>query len=55
MFDEDGSGSITTEELMEALKKMGQNPSEDELRKMVEQADEDGSGLIEFDEFLLLI
>lgn len=54
-FDDDGSGSISTVELALVFRKMGSNPTEEELNELVNEIDEDGSGLIEFDEFLILL
>lgn len=54
-FDADGSGSIDVEELGDVFAAMGQNLSEDEIKALMAQADEDGSGEMEFEEFLLLM
>ena len=42
MFDKDGDGTITTNELGTVMKNLGQNPSQDELRQMISEVDEDG-------------
>lgn len=55
MFDKDFSGSIDSGELRETLKAMGQNPSDEELFLMISQVDDNGSGTIEFSEFMQLI
>ena len=34
---------------------LGQNPTEDEIEDMIEDADEDGSGSINFPEFVALM
>ena len=52
LFDVDGDGSITVEELRTVFSSLGQNPSDQELRDMIADVDEDGSGEIDFDEFL---
>jgi Ca2+-binding EF-hand superfamily protein len=54
-FDKDGNGAIDIWELREILRTLNNEPTEEELIAMVEQADEDGSGSIEFGEFLELI
>ncbi|WP_395241609.1 EF-hand domain-containing protein [Salmonella sp. s51933] len=51
MFDVDGDGTVSTEELKDVMAKLGQNPSEKELTEMICEVDEDGSGAIDFDEF----
>jgi calmodulin len=51
-FDQDGSGSISTVELGDVFAKMGLITSEEELQSLVKEIDSDGSGLIEFEEFV---
>merc|ERR1712062_480080 len=51
-FDKDGSGFISTEELLAVLRAMGQNPTEDELNSLVMEVDIDGNGTIDFEEFI---
>lgn len=55
MFDTDGSGTIDASELGAALKAMGHELSEAELKQMLAQADDDGTGEIEFEEFCALM
>lgn len=55
IFDKDGDGTIDSKELSTVLKSMGYNPSQEEIKDMVEEVDSDGSGSIEFLEFLLLM
>ena len=50
-FDKDGDGTIDVEELGTALRSLGQNPTKEEVRKLIDETDKDGSGCIEFDEF----
>ncbi|PAA53811.1 hypothetical protein BOX15_Mlig010210g2 [Macrostomum lignano] len=51
LFDEDGSGDITIKELEHALRAFGFKPSDDELKKMIQEIDKDGNGAVNFDEF----
>mmetsp|Transcript_81895 Transcript_81895/g.198441 ORF Transcript_81895/g.198441 Transcript_81895/m.198441 type:complete len:156 (-) Transcript_81895:38-505(-) len=55
LFDVNGDGSITTDELGTVMRSLGQDPSEEELQKMVDEVDEDGDGTIDFDEFLAMM
>ncbi|CAB4059968.1 unnamed protein product [Lepeophtheirus salmonis] len=56
MFDKDGDGTIGTKELGAVMRSLGQNPSEDEIEEMIDDADEDGSGTyINFPEFIALM
>ena len=55
LFDKDGDGTITTVELRTVLAALGQNPTEDEIQKLVNYVDTDGSGAIDFPEFLVMM
>ena len=55
VFDKDGDGRITAKELGTVMRSLGQNPSEAEIQDMVNEADIDGNGTIEFDEFLYMM
>ncbi len=52
LFDKDGRGEISTKELITVLRALGNNPTEEELEIMINEVDEDGSGTIDFKEFL---
>ena len=54
-FDKDGNGTIDTVELATALRALGENPSEEQIKKLLEEVDEDGSGTIDFLEFLTMM
>eukprot|EP00931_Biecheleriopsis_adriatica_P103869 TRINITY_DN78659_c0_g1_i1.p2 TRINITY_DN78659_c0_g1~~TRINITY_DN78659_c0_g1_i1.p2 ORF type:complete len:149 (+),score=58.65 TRINITY_DN78659_c0_g1_i1:88-534(+) len=51
-FDQDGSGTIDTQEMKLLLEAIGEAPSEEELFRFMADVDEDGTGEIEFAEFL---
>ncbi|RCV36700.1 hypothetical protein SEVIR_8G003000v4 [Setaria viridis] len=55
LFDKDGDGTITSKELGTVMRSLGQSPSEEELQDMVKEVDADGSGAIDFQEFLTLL
>ena len=51
MFDADGDKSISVKELSTIMRSLGQNPTEEEVKQMIAEADKDKSGNIEFPEF----
>merc|ERR1712126_738889 len=55
IFDHDGGGDINTNELGRVMKLLGQSPSKEELDEIVQAVDVDGSGSIDFDEFLIMM
>ena len=42
LFDINGDGTITTKELGNVMKSLGQNPTEAELADMINEVDQDG-------------
>ena len=54
-YFQDGSGTISPEELLGVMRAMGQNPTEDELLNLVLEVDIYGNGTIEFDLFLSMM
>ena len=55
VFDEDGSGAISADELAKVMTSLGQSPGETELRDMIKEVDVDLSGTIDFEEFKALM
>jgi len=47
VFDQDGSGTISTEELRNVLRSLGENLTDAELDEMVKMADKNGDGHID--------
>ncbi|XP_054550500.1 troponin C, slow skeletal and cardiac muscles [Tenrec ecaudatus] len=37
------------------MRMLGQNPTPEELQEMIDEVDEDGSGTVDFDEFLVMM
>lgn len=52
MSDDDGNRALSQEELTEALQNFGLELSEDEVSEIFSSMDEDGTGSINYDEFL---
>ncbi len=55
LFDGSGGGTIDTKDLKVAMRALGFEPRKEEIRKMVVDADRDGSGRLTFDAFLSLM
>jgi hypothetical protein len=51
-FDKDASGAVSIDEMFEMCSNLNLGMSEDELRRLLSEADADGSGEIDFDEFV---
>ena len=51
-FDTNKSGNIDEKELMDAMKALGFNPTKQDVIDMINDVDADGSGTIEYEEFL---
>ncbi|CAG9318153.1 unnamed protein product [Blepharisma stoltei] len=54
-MDEDGSGSIGVEELMEPMLALGLAENKEQVQTLFNQVDKDHSGEIEFNEFLSIV
>ena len=55
IFDADDGGTLQKPELRRVLSTLGKNPCDSELDRLITEIDVDGSGEIDFDEFLLLL
>lgn len=51
MFDKDGDGYITAVELKLVMKQLGEELSQEQLSDMMREADGNGDGRIDFNEF----
>ncbi|CAF3277622.1 unnamed protein product [Rotaria socialis] len=55
LYDKDSDGAISPKVLGSAMRTLGQNPTEDELKGLINEFDCEGKGLIDFDEFLQMM
>ena len=55
LFDKDGDGKITQKELGAVMQSLGETPTAAELHDMINDADTDGNGTIDFSEFLTMM
>ncbi|KAG5900329.1 hypothetical protein JTB14_026337 [Gonioctena quinquepunctata] len=52
LYDKEGNGYITTSTLKEILKELDDKVTNDELDMMIAEIDADGSGTVDYDEFM---
>merc|ERR1712042_45632 len=52
IYDKEGNGYISTDTLKEILKELDNKLSDEDIDNIVEEVDEDGSGTLDFDEFM---
>ncbi|CAB1352878.1 unnamed protein product [Coregonus sp. 'balchen'] len=55
VFDRDGNGYISKQELGVAMRSLGYMPNEVELEIIIQRLDMDGDGQVDFDEFVALL
>lgn len=55
LYDKEGNGYITTSVLREILREIDNKLTEDDLTGIIEEVDEDGSGTLDFDEFMAMM
>ena len=54
-FDHDGDRVITRDELKVAMKNLGEVLSDEDIDSIMKEADHDGNGTIDFDEFKKIV
>jgi Ca2+-binding EF-hand superfamily protein len=47
VFDKDGSGTISADELRQVMKSLGENLTDEEIDEMIREADKDRNGTID--------
>ncbi|KAJ8322169.1 hypothetical protein KUTeg_000640 [Tegillarca granosa] len=55
LFDKDGDRSIDTREFITALRALGRNPTEAEVKAMIKNVDLNKNGKMEFEDFKLFV
>ncbi len=55
MYDEEESGKITFENLKRVAGELGETMGDDELQEMIDEADRDGDGAINEEDFLTMM
>lgn len=51
LFDSEGVGAIDAKELKVAMRALGFEPKKEEIRKILQELDKNGDGMIKFEEF----
>lgn len=55
IVDSDGDGFITQDDLNEGLRDLGEDVTQDDLARMIDSADAQGTGNVNYDDFLDMI
>merc|ERR1712126_515944 len=55
VFDKDGNGFISAAELRNVMSNLGEKLTEDEIDKLIREADVDGDGQINYEEFVTVM
>jgi len=55
MFDRDRDGTVTSRELASVMKSLIRDVSELEIKQMIQEVDIDGNGVIDFEEFVIMM
>lgn len=55
LFDTLGTGTIDTKELKVAIRALGFEPKKEEIKKMIQEVDSEGTGKLSFENFLRLM
>lgn len=55
LFDRDGNGKVSSDELGPLMRSLGSNPQDDHLQELINEVDYDGDGVLNFLEFIDLM
>ena len=55
IFDADGNGNISADELRQIMENLGERLTQEEVEDMVKEADIDGDGQINYEEFVRMM
>ena len=55
LFDDDSTGKISLKNLKRVARELGQTMTEEELQQMIDEADRDGDGEINEEEFIRIM
>ena len=55
MFDKNGDGKISKEELKVVMTNLGEKLTDAEIEEMIHEADDDGDGSVDYEEFVKMM
>lgn len=55
LFDRNGDGHISAQELGTVMRQLGFSPSDKEIRRMIAEVDKNTNSMVEFEEFVMLM
>ncbi|CAB3979137.1 Calmodulin [Paramuricea clavata] len=55
LFDRDGNGKVSSDELGPLMRSLGSNPPDEHLQDLINEVDYDGDGVLNFTEFIDLM
>ena len=55
VFDDDGNGFISVSELRQVMTNLGERLTDEEVDQMIREADIDGDGLVNYEEFVSMM
>ena len=55
LFDDDGTGTITIRNLRRVARELGETMTDEELQEMIDEADRDGDGEVNEEEFFRIM
>ncbi|XP_028409666.1 calmodulin-like [Dendronephthya gigantea] len=55
VFDRDGNGKVSSDELGPLMRSLGSNPKDEHLQDLINEVDYDGDGVLNFTEFVDLM
>ncbi len=55
VFDKDGDGYITAEELKQAMLNLNEEVTDEDIEDMIREADDNGDGTVNYEEFIKMM
>ena len=55
VFDKDGSGTISHNEMKQVMKNLGEKLTDEEIDELIKEADKDNDGEVDYKEFVAMM